>query len=205
MFVVGLTGGIGSGKTAVSDRFAILGLEIVDADVCSRVVVEPGQPALVSIAEHFGSEVITADGRMDRALMRSKVFANPDERKWLERLLHPLIQQYLSERIRASRSAYTILASPLLIESSQWRLTHRILVVDVPEDLQVARTATRDGNSPEQVKRIMAAQTSRADRLAKAHDVIVNDRGLEHLEHEVARLHTLYLDLASRHLASQHR
>ena len=200
MFVVGLTGGIGSGKSAVSERFAARGVDIIDADIASRVVVEPGQPALVSIAEHFGSDVITTDGRLDRALMRQRVFAVPAERQWLERLLHPLISDYLAKMLAAARSTYVILVSPLLFEAGQWRLTHRILVVDVPEEVQIARTAARDRNSAEQVKAIMAAQTSRATRLERADDVIVNDKDLDHLDREVARLHSLYLDLAERRL-----
>ena len=197
MFVVGLTGGIGSGKSAVSERFAAKGIDIVDADIASRVVVEPGQPALVAIAEHFGRDVITPEGRLDRAGMRKRVFADPAERRWLERLLHPSINDYLVKSIAAARSRYVLLVSPLLFESEQWKLVHRTLVVDVPEDVQVARTASRDGNSPEQVKAIMAAQTSREVRRSRADDVIVNDRGLDHLDREVDRLHALYLRLAS--------
>ena len=197
MFVVGLTGGIGSGKSAVSERFAAKGIDIVDADIASRVVVEPGQPALVAIAEHFGKDVITAEGRLDRASMRKRVFADPAERRWLERLLHPSINDYLVKSIAAARSRYVLLVSPLLFESEQWKLVHRTLVVDVPEDVQVARTATRDGNSPEQVRAIMAAQTSREARRSRADDVIVNDRGLDHLDREVDRLHALYLRLAA--------
>lgn len=196
MFVVGLTGGIGSGKSAVSERFAARGIDIVDADVASRVVVEPGRPSLIAIAEHFGPDVITPEGRLDRALMRKRVFADPAERRWLERLLHPLINQYLVDSITTARSPYVMLVSPLLFESDQWKLVHRTLVVDVPEEVQVARTATRDGNSPEQVRAIMAAQTSRDERRARADDIIVNDRGLDHLDLEVDRLHALYLELA---------
>jgi dephospho-CoA kinase len=198
LFVVGLTGGIGSGKSAVSERFAARGIDIVDADVASRIVVEPGQPALASIAEHFGSDVITADGWLDRALMRQRVFAVPAERQWLERLLHPLISEHLGKELAGARSKYVILVSPLLFEAGQWRLTHRVLVVDVPEEVQIARTAARDRNSADQVKAIMAAQTSRATRLERADDVIVNDKGLDHLDREVARLHALYLQLADQ-------
>ena len=199
MFVVGITGGIGSGKTAVSDRFAALGIEVVDADVAARVVVEPGKPALAEIADHFGAEMITGDGRLDRTRLRARVFGEPEERRWLERLLHPLIHTHLEHELASADSPYAVLVSPLLIESGQWRLTHRVLVVDVPEEVQIARTAMRDGNDPEQVRAIMAAQTSRTVRLARADDVIVNDQGFDVLDREVARLHRKYLELAERH------
>ena len=200
MFVVGLTGGIGSGKSAVSERFAARGIDIVDADIASRVVVEPGQPALAKIAEHFGKDVIKPDGSMDRALMRERVFSNPPEREWLERLLHPPITAYLESKVREARSPYVILVSPLMFRAGHAQLTHRMLVIDVPEDVQIARAAARDQNSVEQIRRIAEAQAlDRALRLEKADDVIVNDRGLEHLDAEVARLQTLYLGLAEAH------
>ena len=196
MFVVGITGGIGSGKTAVSDRFAALGIDVVDADVAARVVVEPGRPALAAIADHFGAELIGPDGRLDRAALRAKVFADPGERKWLEGLLHPLINEYLAEQLANASSEYAVLVSPLLVETSQSRLVRRILVVDVPEALQVARTMARDDNDEAQVRAIMAAQTSRHERLAHADDVIVNDADLETLHAHVEELHQRYLDLA---------
>jgi dephospho-CoA kinase len=198
MFVVGITGGIGSGKTAVSDRFASRGIEVVDADVASRVVVEPGRPALAAIADHFGPELIAADGGLDRAALRSKVFADPAERRWLERLLHPLISEYLAEQLAAVGTSYAILVSPLLLETSQSQFADRVLVVDVPEDLQVSRTMARDNNDEAQVRAIMAAQTSREARLQKADDVIVNDSDLDTLDARVEALHRVYLDLAGK-------
>lgn len=199
MFVVGLTGGIGSGKTAVSDRFAALGIEIVDADVASRVVVEPGRPALADIAEHFGPEVIDADGALDRAALRARVFSDPDERRWLEQLLHPRIAEEIRNGIEGARSPYAMLVSPLLLEAGQVAYVHRVLVVDVPVDLQVARTMTRDDNDEAQVRRIIAAQSPREDRLARADDVIENDRGLDALDAAVTDLHVRYLALADAH------
>lgn len=196
MFVVGITGGIGSGKTAVSDRFASRGIEVVDADVASRVVVEPGRPALAAIADHFGPELIDADGGLDRAALRSKVFADSAEREWLEGLLHPLISQYLAEQLAAVRSHYAVLVSPLLLETSQSRFATRVLVVDVPEELQLSRTMARDNNDESQVRAIMAAQTSRELRLQKADDVIVNDADLDTLDARVEALHQKYLGLA---------
>jgi dephospho-CoA kinase len=195
-YVVGLTGGIGSGKSAVSDRFAAFGIKIVDADIASRVVVEPGQPALQAIAEHFGAELITAEGALDRAALRHKVFSDDAERDWLQQLLHPLINAYISEQLANAESAYAILAHPILIETGQARICNRVLVVDVPESMQIERTMSRDNNSEEQVRNIMAAQANRDDRLAAADDVIVNDQDLEHIDREVARLHAQYLAAA---------
>jgi dephospho-CoA kinase len=196
-FVVGLTGGIGSGKTAVSDRFQALGVTVVDADLASRAVVEPGTPALAAIAEHFGAGILGADGGLDRAALRARVFADPAERRWLEALTHPLIGAYLREHLQSSVSPYSMLVNPILIESGQARACGRVLVVDVPETVQLARTMARDGNTEAQVRAIMAAQADRARRLAAANDVIVNDRDLPHLDTEVARLHARYLELSS--------
>lgn len=196
MFVVGVTGGIGSGKTAATDRFQALGITVVDADLASRIVVEPGRPALKAIEEHFGKAVIANDGTLNRRALRDIVFTNPEERKWLERLTHPLIAQEITNQIQASQSPYTILASPLLLESGQSRMTQRVLVIDVPEDIQIARTTTRDNTDVNSVKAIIAAQMKRADRLAMADDVIVNDRSLNDLHQAVDALHQRYLEMA---------
>lgn len=196
-YIVGLTGGIGSGKTAVSDRFAALGIKVVDADVCARVVVEPGKPALQQIAEHFGQDVLNSDGTLDRARLRQIVFADDGERKWLESLLHPLIFEEMWGQLQSATSPYAILVSPLLIEGGQTAICQRILVVDVPEDIQLARTMLRDTNSAEQVQAIMATQASRQARLEKADDVIVNESDLEALWQQVDRLHRQYLSLAT--------
>ena len=197
MFVVGLTGGIGSGKTAVSDRFAALGIAIVDADVASRVVVEPGRPALADIAEHFGTEVIDAGGALDRAALRTRVFSDPNERRWLEQLLHPRIADEIRSGIAGATSPYAMLVSPLLLEAGQAAYANRILVVDVPVEVQIARTMARDDNDEAQVRRIIAAQSPREDRLARADDVIENDKGLDALDSAVAELHARYLALAA--------
>lgn len=195
-FVVGLTGGIGSGKTAVSDRFQALGIVIVDADIASRVVVEPGKPALQEIQKHFGATIIQADGSLDRAALREKVFKDEQERKWLEQLLHPLINEQIRKELSTSSSPYTILVSPLLIETGQFRFTHRILVVDVPLEKQVERTMVRDNNSEEQVRNIIKAQTSRDERVASADDIILNDGDLDKLDKSVADLHAKYSAMA---------
>jgi len=195
--IIGLTGGIGSGKSAVSDRFEKLGIAVVDADIASRVVVEPGKPALREIANHFGADILQTDGGLNRALLREKIFATPAERKWLETLLHPLINEYIFAELAKAPSAYAILANPLLFETRQDEACDRILVVDVPVELQVSRTIARDNNSEEQVRAIIAAQISREDRLKRADDVIVNDQDLAHLDSETQRLHQSYTALAS--------
>lgn len=196
MLVIGVTGGIGSGKTAVTDHFQRLGITVVDADLASRVVVEPGRPALQAIAAHFGTGVILPDGSLDRRALREIVFAQPDERKWLERLTHPLIAQEILQQIQASQSPYTILASPLLLESGQSRMTQRVLVVDVPEAVQVARTTARDNTDENGVRAIIAAQMKREERLAKADDVILNDKSLSELHAAVEALHQQYLSMS---------
>ncbi|TDJ29015.1 MAG: dephospho-CoA kinase [Gammaproteobacteria bacterium] len=196
-FVVGLTGGIGSGKSAVSQRFESLGIVVVDADLASRAVLEPGSEALRAVAEHFGGEVVGADNNLDRALLRQRVFADPAERTWLEQLTHPLIGKYLRTALRAAASAYVMLVNPLLVETGNHRLCNRVLVVDTSEALQLKRTMTRDHNSETQVRAIMSTQASRAERLAHADDVILNDRELNHLDAQVGALHQTYLELAT--------
>ena len=193
MLVIGVTGGIGSGKSAVTRCFEQRGITVVDADVVSRVVVEPGRPALTAIAQHFGADIIQTDGTLDRAALRVHVFADETERLWLERLTHPLIGQEILDQISASRSPYTILSSPLLLDTTQKALVDCVVVVDVPEQLQLQRTVQRDNNDEAQVKRIMAAQMARKDRLALADIVIENTGSLELLDSEVEALHQAFL------------
>lgn len=195
--IAGITGGIGSGKSAVTSRFEQRGIVVVDADIAARVVVEPGRPALAAIAEHFGEAILLPDGSLDRAALRARVFADDNERHWLEQLTHPLIGQEILDQIAAATSAYTILASPLLLETSQRDLTDCVIVVDVPEDVQLARTMTRDGNDEAQVRRIMAAQMPRQERLARADYVIDNSGPLEALDAAVAALHETLLTRAA--------
>jgi dephospho-CoA kinase len=195
--IIGLTGGIGSGKSAVSACFERLGIAVIDADVAARVVVEPGTPGLAQIAAHFGPGVIDANGALDRAALRRIVFADAAERRWLESELHPRIGEEIRRGLREASSPYAILASPLLLEAKQDVLAHRVLVVDVSEDTQVARTMQRDNNSGEQVRAIIAAQIGRAERLARADDVIENNGSLEDLEPKVLALHRRYLEIAA--------
>ena len=196
-FVIGITGGIGSGKTAVTDRFQSRGITVADADVASREVVQPGMPALEAIADHFGPEVISEDGTMDRAAVRKIVFADPDERKWLESVTVPAIMDNLRDILAKSRSPYSLLM--LSSGTGQSPLIHRSLVVDVPPDVQVARVMSRDNNDEEQVRAIMAAQPSRETRLEYADDVIVNDGSLQQLDDAVQALHEQYLTMAAAH------
>lgn len=194
-WILGLTGGIGSGKSAVAEHFGSLGVHCVDADHAARWVVEPGKPALGLITERFGEAVLSADGSLDRAVLRGLVFESPDQRKWLEQLLHPLIRQEIAEHLARAQSAYAIMASPLLIETGQYRQADRVLVVDAPEQLQLQRTILRDQSSEEQIRAILKAQASRDERLRHADDVLANDRDLEWLKTEVERLHKFYLTL----------
>jgi dephospho-CoA kinase len=194
-WILGLTGGIGSGKSAVATHFSELGVHLVDADQAARWVVEPGRPALAKIAEHFGSEVLQADGQLDRAALRQRIFEDAEERRWLESLLHPLIGQEISQYLARAESPYAVLVSPLLIESGQHRLTQRVLLVDAPEAVQIQRTMQRDNVPEEQVQAILKVQASREHRLKHAHDVLLNDRDLGWLRSEVERLHNFYLTL----------
>jgi dephospho-CoA kinase len=196
MFVVGITGGIGSGKTAATDRFAKLGIEIIDADVAARKVVEPGTPALRAIKGHFGQQILLATGELDRPALRQIIFSNNEEKKWLESLLHPLIGEEIMNGLQASRSPYAIFSSPLLFESGQEVICNRVLLVDVPMALQLERTMQRDDNDEAQVKRIIDSQMQREQRLTKADDIICNDRNLSYLYKKVDTLHHQYLQLA---------
>ena len=192
-FIVGLTGGIGSGKSAAATRFAERGIDVVDADLASRAVVEPGQPALTEIAHHFGDELLQGDGSLDRTQLRHRVFADDEARQWLQRLLHPLINQYLRDHLAQASSPYAMLVNPLLIETQQYRWCWRTVVIDVPVELQVERTMSRDNNTREQVDNIVRAQASREQRNAIADDIIMNDTTLEALYSEVDQLHAEYL------------
>ena len=195
--IIGLTGGIGSGKSAAAARFEQAhGIHVVDADIKSRVVVEPGRPALQQIVDRFGDAVLQEDGSLNRAALRERVFQVPDERRWLEQLLHPLIREEIVTDLASARSPYALLVSPLLVESGQYQMTRRVLVVDVPEALQIARTTARDNVPEEQVRAILKAQAQREERLRHAHDVIANDRDLAALHAQVDALHQQYLALA---------
>jgi len=195
MAVVGLTGGIGSGKSTVARLFGALGVHWVDADDVAREVVEPGTPALEKIAEHFGQEILLPDGSLDRAALRRIVFDAPEERAWLEELLHPVIREELMRQLRPDNYSlpYVLLVSPLLLETDQHELVDKIVVVDVPVDVQIKRTMARDTDDRAQVERIIAAQMAREKRLQKADDVVDNNLAMMDVERQVEQLHQTFL------------
>jgi dephospho-CoA kinase len=195
--IVGLTGGIGSGKSTVGKFFTDLGIVVVDADQLAREVVEPGSEGLAAIREHFGENILLPSKSLDRAKLREIVFAKPNERQWLEELTHPQIGKLLVERIQSADSSYVILESPLLLETSQKELVDRILVVDVDQATQIARAITRDGSTEETIKAIIAAQIPRDARLAAADDVVDNELSLETVEQQINELHQNYLHLVT--------
>ena len=194
--IVGLTGGIGSGKSTVAEAFRQLGIETVDADQASRAVVEPGMPALAAISEHFGADILLPDGNLDRAALRQIVFSDPEQKQWLESLLHPLIREWIAQPLQAAQSPYVILESPLLFETDQVQLVDTTLLVDVPVALQIERACARDGNQPDQIQRIIDAQLPREKKLSQAQLVLDNSLPLDTLVARVEQLHQTFLQLA---------
>ena len=198
-FVVGLTGGIGSGKSAAADEFGRLGAAVVDTDVIARELTEPGGAALPHIKALFGEAFVAPSGAMDRRRMREHVFSDPAAKRALEALLHPMIRAEGERRIAQAAAPYVVYVVPLLVESGNYRTrVDRVLVVDAPEALQLARVRARSGLGDAEVRAIMASQLSRAARLAAANDVIDNGGTLEALRSQVAALHAKYLKLAAR-------
>ncbi|MBU2425850.1 MAG: dephospho-CoA kinase [Gammaproteobacteria bacterium] len=200
-FIVGLTGGIGSGKTTVANLFAKLGISLVDADIVARQVVAPGQPALAAIAQQFGPEILLADGKLNRALLRQHIFSDATAKEWLDQLLHPLIRQQMLQQLQDATSSYVLLVAPLLIENGLTRYIDQLLVVDIEPKTQLLRTTVRDGVSEQQVTAIMAAQCDRSQRLQLADQIINNDQDTAVLPEKVLALHQIYLALAAEKLA----
>jgi dephospho-CoA kinase len=197
--VVGLTGGIGSGKSAAADEFGRLGATLVDADVIAHQLTQAGGSALPEVERIFGKEAIGASGAMDRARMRDRVFADPTAKRALEALLHPMIRDESRRRIEAAQGPYVVHVVPLLVESGDFReRVDRVLVIDCPEDLQIARARARSSLSEAQVRAIMANQAARADRLAAADDVIDNSGSLDALRKQVAALHRRYMEYSAQ-------
>lgn len=196
MLRIGLTGGIASGKSTVADMFASLGAEIIDTDQIAREVVAPGTPALAAITRHFGPDVIAPDGTLDRRRMREIVFADEDERRALEGLLHPKIRERALERAAASQAPYVIIAVPLLFESGFNRIVDRTLVVDCPESLQLERLTARDGIDLEEARAMLNAQMDRHERCARADHVIDNSGSLEATRKHATELHHDFIRLA---------
>ena len=197
-FIVGLTGGVASGKSEVTRRFQALGVAVVDADLAAREVVEPGQPALARIAERFGAGMLLADGRLDRRQLRERVFADAQARRDLEAITHPAIRARVKAQAQAAPGPYAVVAVPLLAEAGRaaYPWMARVLVVDAPESLQHDRLMRRDGVDEALAARMIAAQASRTVRLAIADDVILNDGDPAHLDTAVAALHARYLAAA---------
>lgn len=196
--VVALTGGVAAGKTAVARRFEALGVHVHDADVAAREVVEPGTPGLAAVVGMFGTAVLNASGRLDRPTMRQRVFADPAARQQLVAIIHPLVRQWLRDRALADCGPYCLLAIPLLAENiAHYRWVDRVLLVDVPESVQLARLVARDGLDETLARRMLASQASRAERLALADDVIENSGDEIVLDQAIAELHQRYLVLAS--------
>ena len=193
--IIGLTGGIGSGKSTVAEAFRQLGIETVDADQASRAVVEPGMPALLAIAEQFGSQIIQADGSLDRAALRQIIFTDPDQKLWLESLLHPLIRDWIIRRLEAATSPYVILESPLLFETDQHQLVDKTVLVDLPVELQIERACARDGNQADQIQRIIDAQMPREEKLSRADIVLDNGQPLDSLATRVSAVHQTLISL----------
>ena len=194
MLKIGLTGGIGSGKSAASAHFAKLGAEVIDTDLLSRELVEPGQPSLAQIVDAFGERMLDGDGRLNRSRLRERIFADPVARRTLEEILHPRIREAMMARAQRSSSPYVIFVIPLLFETGQQSLVDRVLLVDVPEALQRARAGARDGLDDARIDRILQAQTERETRLRGADDVICNDGTLDELRAAVEKLHLEYMN-----------
>ena len=200
-FIVGLTGGIGSGKTTIANFFAEHNVVIVDADIVARDVVAVGSPALAQISQHFGENFIQANGQLNRALLRKQIFSNDTDKSWLNNLLHPLIGEQLIAQMQAANSEYCLLVAPLLIENDLIKLVNRVLVIDVSETTQINRTTKRDNNSVEQVQAIISSQASRKVKQEHADDLLNNDSSsLGTLKDTVAKLHQQYITLAKKSL-----
>ncbi|WP_305830263.1 dephospho-CoA kinase [Photobacterium leiognathi] len=195
--VIGLTGGIGSGKTTVANLFAdTYGIDIIDADIVAREVVEPNTFGLNAIIEKYGKEILLEDGTLNRAKLRDAIFSQPELKTWLNNLLHPLIREKMQQDINQSQSPYCLLVVPLMVENNLQTMTHRLLVVDVDEQVQIERTQQRDNVSIEQIKNILASQASREQRLDAADDVITNNGDNKALVSQVEQLHLQYLKMS---------
>lgn len=202
-YIVAVTGGIGSGKSTVANAFSDLGIDIIDADIIARQVVEPNTPALQAIETHFGRAMINSDGSLNRRLLRERIFADASEKHWLNALLHPIIQQETRRQIAAARSPYVLWVVPLLVENHLQEKADRVFVIDVSPETQIQRTIARDGVSREHAEQILTAQATRDARLAVADDVIDNNGAPDAIASDVARLHEQYLTLAAQAVAQE--
>ncbi|OTG80715.1 dephospho-CoA kinase [Acinetobacter sp. ANC 4648] len=192
-FILGLTGGIGSGKSAASQWFETQGIQVIDADIVAREIVEKGQPALVQIQKNFGDWVLLENGELNRRALRDYIFKEADARQQLEQITHPAIRTLIIQQLQAATSPYVILVSPLLFETNQHQLTQRTLLIDATEDVQIQRASARDGQNIEQISKIMTAQMPRQQKKVLADDIVLNDGHLEHLYAQLKPLHLQYL------------
>lgn len=198
MLKIGLTGGIGSGKTTAARLFEKRSITVIDADRIARALVEPGGPALAAVAGQFGEHLVVDGGRLNRSELRGIVFSSPERRQQLESILHPLVYRAIEEALAEAKSTYCILSIPLLLETNQQNRVDRVLVVDCPVDLQIERAIGRDNLSPDEVQRILNAQASREQRLSAADDILNNCSTIEELDKQVEKLHNFYLTLSEQ-------
>ncbi|RZG83147.1 dephospho-CoA kinase [Acinetobacter venetianus] len=197
-FILGVTGGIGSGKSAATQWFESQGITVVDADIVAREVVELGQPTLNAIQKAFGYWVISNDGSLNRRALREHIFRFPEARHTLEQITHPAIRRSIIEQLQQAQSPYVILVSPLLFETNQHELVQHTLLIDADEQTQLDRASQRDGQSKEQIRKIIATQMPRSEKQKRANDIILNDGLLEHLHAQLKPLHLEYLQKAER-------
>ena len=197
-FIVGLTGGIGSGKTTIANEFAKLGVTLVDADIVARDVVKLGSPCLKAIEGKFGKQILMADNTLDRSQLRKLIFADESNKQWLNDLMHPLIREQMLHALKQATSTYCILVAPLLFENNLQKLTDTTLVIDVPEQVQLSRTCHRDKVDEQQVKSIIASQINRDERIARADQVIDNTQSLSAVYQQIDLLHTKYIALSKQ-------
>ncbi|KZN47298.1 dephospho-CoA kinase [Pseudoalteromonas luteoviolacea] len=198
-WILGLTGGIGSGKTAATNFFQTLGIEVVDADIVAREVVQPNTPGLNAITAHFDSDILTSDGQLNRAKLREIIFNDEKQKSWLNKLLHPLIREKILSQLNAAKSSYCILCAPLLFENGLQSYCQKTLLIDVPESVQIARTKARDNVSQAQVQNIIAAQMGREEKCRLADYIVNNDKELADLQSELLSLHQIFLQAAKKY------
>ena len=196
-FIIGLSGGIGSGKTTIANVFKTHGIDLVDADIVAREVVAPGSQALKKITDHFGANILTSNKALDREKLRRLIFANPTEKEWLNNLLHPLIRTEMFCQLTNAKSPYVILVAPLLIENKLNQQVDRTLIIDVDVDTQIKRTVARDNSDRQTIENIIASQSSREERLSHADDILENENcDFSDIKKQVSELHQKYLKLA---------
>ncbi len=196
--IIGLTGGIGSGKSTVADKFNALGIDTIDADIIAREVVMPGMPAYEAMISYFGKAIVSEDGQLDRGKLRQLVFSDEEKKTWLNNLLHPIIREEMISQCRKAKSDYCLLAIPLLVENQLFNLVDQVLVIDVEEEIQLARAAKRDNSQLDGIRKIMASQVSRNERLKHADQIIDNNGSSRDLDEQVKKLDDFYIKLAKK-------